>query len=79
MKTFRSKLISVACGLATAALLVNAAGAQEKSDHPGTVGEDVRYRGAPAIQSEVKQVATPGARAMPPSRLAEATKIYFER
>ncbi|MBK9468895.1 MAG: c-type cytochrome [Gammaproteobacteria bacterium] len=79
MKTFRSKLISVACGLATAALLVNAAGAQEKSDHPGTVGEDVRYRGAPAIQSEVKQVATPGAPSLTAEEFAEATKIYFER
>ena len=52
MKTFRSKLIGVACGMATATLLGGAAMAQEKSDHPGTVGEDVRYRGAPAIQSD---------------------------
>jgi nitrite reductase (NO-forming)/hydroxylamine reductase len=43
------------------------------------VGEDVRYRGAPAIQSDVKQAATPGAPTLTPEEFAEATKIYFER
>ena len=43
------------------------------------MGEDVRYRGAPAIQSDVKQVATPGAPALTQDEFEEATKIYFER
>jgi hypothetical protein len=75
MKTFRSKLISVACALASVTLLGNAVVAQEKSDHPGTVGEDVRYRGAPAMQPEVKQVTSPGAPPVTEAEFARATKI----
>jgi len=79
MKKHTRKLISLACSVATATLVGSAAFAQEKSDHPGTVGEDVRYRGAPAIQQDVQQVATPGAPTLTKAEFDEATKIYFER
>ena len=47
MKNYRRNILSLACGLGAAAVLAGSVLAQEKIDHPGTTGEDVRYRGAP--------------------------------
>ncbi len=78
MKTFRSRLISVACGVAAIAMS-GAATAADKTGHPGTTGEQLRYSGAPTMQQELKMVTSPGAPDMTEAEFQEATKIYFER
>jgi len=79
MKTFRRNAMAAACTLSSALMLAGMALAQEKSDHPSTVGEDVRYRGAPVPEHEVRQVVTPGAPSLTEAEFARATKLYFER
>jgi len=71
--------MSVAYGIVAAILLAGNAAAQQKSDHPRTVGEDVLYRGAPIPEQDVKQVVTPGAPSLTEAEFQRATKLYFER
>ena len=79
MKNYRKSILSLACGLGAAAILAGSVLAEEKIDHPGTTGEDVRYRGAPIPTPDLKQVATPGAPAVTEAEFERANKIYFER
>ena len=79
MKNYRKSILSLACGLGATAILTGCVLAQEKIDHPGTTGEDVRYRGAPIPALDLKQVATPGSPAVTEAEFERANKIYFER
>jgi len=79
MKNFQRRAMSVAYGIVAAILLAGNAAAQQKSDHPRTVGEDVLYRGAPIPEQDVKQVVTPGAPSLTEAEFQRATKLYFER
>ncbi len=79
MKNYRKSILSLACGLGATAILAGSVLAQEKIDHPGTTGEDVRYRGAPIPALDLKQVATPGSPAVTEAEFERANKIYFER
>ncbi len=78
MKTFRSKLISVACGIAAIAMS-GAAAAADQTGHPGTTGTSLRYSGAPTMDQPLKMVTSPGAPDISEAEFAESTKIYFER
>ncbi|MGI9284144.1 MAG: cytochrome D1 domain-containing protein [Pseudomonadales bacterium] len=70
-----------AAGLISSAILLASTGliAQEKSDHPGTEGAEVRYKGAPVPKEDLKRVVTPGAPDLTEAEFERATQIYFER
>ncbi len=53
--------------------------AETPSEHPGTGEEEMRYMGAPAIESDVKQVITPGAEPLSEADFERAKQLYFER
>ena len=53
--------------------------AQEQSEHPSTGDAELRYKGAPVPETDVKTVMTPGAPAISEADFQRATKIYFER
>ncbi len=67
--------------LVSTTLLLGSTGlaAQEKSDHPGTDGANLRYKGAPVPMENVKRVISPGAPDMTEPEFERATKIFFER
>ena len=69
-------LAGAVIGLTTA---FTAAIAQEKSEHPGTGEAELRYKGAPIPEREVKMVVTPGAPSLTEAEFERATKIYFQR
>jgi nitrite reductase (NO-forming)/hydroxylamine reductase len=71
---------ALAAAIAIAATGVAHAQAQ-KPVHPGTPGEDLRYRGAPVPikPGEAQDRITPKAPAMTPDEFARAKQIYFER
>ena len=64
---------------ATLMLSTTGAVAQEKTDHPGTDGANLRYKGAPVPMEKVKRVISPGAPDMTEPEFERATKIFFER
>ena len=53
--------------------------AEEKSDHPGTDGSEVRYMGAPTMASDVEMTLHPNGPKITPEEWASTTKTYFER
>ena len=69
--------------LAVAGALSLAAGkvvvAQAPSEHPGTGEEEMRYMGAPGVETELKQVITPGAEPLSEDEFERAKQLYFER
>jgi len=53
--------------------------AEEKSDHPGTTGSEVRYMGAPTTASDVNMSLHENGPEITPEEWASSTQIYFER
>ena len=55
--------------------------AAKSSEHPGTPGPEMKYKGAPVPikPGEVRDVATPSAPALTKAEFARAKQIYFER
>jgi nitrite reductase (NO-forming)/hydroxylamine reductase len=53
--------------------------AQDLSDHPKTGDAELRYKGAPVPQTDMKMLITAGAPAISEEEYQHATKIYFER
>ncbi|MEH6467887.1 MAG: cytochrome D1 domain-containing protein, partial [Porticoccus sp.] len=53
--------------------------AEEKSDHPGTAGAEVRYMGAPTALGEGDMSLHPNGPKITPEEWAATTKTYFER
>ena len=60
-----------ACGFSMAA--------EEKSDHPGTAGAEVRYMGAPTALGDGDMSLHPNGPKITPEEWAATTKTYFER
>lgn len=52
---------------------------EEKSDHPGTSGSEVRYMGAPTMASDVDMALHPKGPEITAEEWSSSTKIYFER
>jgi nitrite reductase (NO-forming)/hydroxylamine reductase len=79
----RQQLVRTAIAAAIgAAAMIGVAHAQaQKPVHPGTPGEDLRYRGAPVPikPGEAQDRITPKAPPMTPDEFARAKQIYFER
>ncbi|MDX2348871.1 MAG: c-type cytochrome, partial [Porticoccus sp.] len=53
--------------------------AEEKSDHPGTAGAEVRYMGAPTALGDGNMSLHPNGPKITPEEWAATTKTYFER
>jgi len=64
---------------ASALVLSTSAMAQKPGEHPGTTLGEMRYKGAPIPEGEMKQVETPSAPKLTEAEFKRATKIYFER
>ncbi|MDZ7753432.1 MAG: cytochrome D1 domain-containing protein [Gammaproteobacteria bacterium] len=70
---FKAVLISTAFALTTSAAFA------QDSQHPGTSEGELRYKGAPIPEQDIKRVITPGAPDMTEGEFKRAQKIYFER
>lgn len=53
--------------------------AEEKVDHPGTTGAELRYKGAPTSAIDAKMNIHPDGPAISAEEWARSTEIYFER
>ena len=73
------KPLTLALAMASLGIVSAQAVAQEKTDHPGTSGSEVRYMGAPTMASDVDMSLHPEGPAITPQEWAESTQIYFER
>ncbi len=71
-----SSIIMLATAVAASG---HALGAEEKSDHPGTSGSEIRYMGAPTTNLDVKMNIHPDAPPITAEEWARATEVYFER
>ncbi|MEZ5482529.1 MAG: cytochrome D1 domain-containing protein [Porticoccaceae bacterium] len=77
--TIHLKPITAAFAVAAFTISPWAISAEEKSDHPGTSGSEVRYMGAPTMASDVDMTLHPNGPKITPQEWSESTKIYFER
>ncbi len=66
---------------ATTLIGVSTAGvtAEEKSDHPGTSGAEVRYMGAPTMADSVDMTLHPKGPKISSQEWVRSTELYFER
>jgi nitrite reductase (NO-forming) / hydroxylamine reductase len=77
---FFTPIMSVLLGAALSLSASNSlADEPEKVDHPNTEGAELRYKGAPIPETDVRMVTSPGAPAINEAEYQQATKIYFER
>jgi nitrite reductase (NO-forming)/hydroxylamine reductase len=53
--------------------------AEEASDHPGTTGAEMRYKGAPIPATDLQMRITPGAPDVTEAEFASSSRIFFER